>query len=482
MLLHTPLYLIFLAVVVAIYRLLPTQRWPRTRPAFLLAASYFFYAAFDLRFAALLLGLTVAVYWLANAIPGSPRARLYTTLGVMLSLGVLGIFKYNEFFLENLNGVLRIAKASGLPSGLRLILPVGISFYTFQAISYIMEVYRGTIQPAPSWTDFALYMAFFPKLVAGPIISPSKFLSQINPLQADGQPSAWWPALRLITLGFFKKVVIADSVANLAQMAFRAAGLPPGEGSFPTPLYWQGFYLYAFQIYADFSGYTDIARGSAVLLGFALPENFERPYFSSTIAEFWNRWHISLTLWFREYLFFPLSRTLIAWTNRRYLSAAQVITNLVTMTLIGLWHGAGWTFIAWGVWHGVWLSIERVSRYRPTRRWQKIIGGVAAFHLVGLGWVLFGADSFTTAWRFLNGLVAMEQMHWLSLYLPAILLAGGMTLGLDLITPTWLSIAHRSRWRWRPVLLAASWAVIASLLLLRWANGGNALPFIYGQF
>jgi len=482
MLLNTPSYLLFLCLVAVIYWLLPSRRWPRSRPLLLLVASYIFYATFDVRFVILLSSLTIVVYGLARAIPISPHARFYAAVSVCLSLGVLGIFKYNEFFLENLNAILQAAGTRQLPSGLRLLLPAGISFYMFQAISYTMEVYRGTLQPVSNLSDFALYMAFFPKLLAGPIMSPSKFLPQINQAHLNFQSDRVWYALRLITQGLVKKVVIADSLASLSQIAFRAADLPPGQWPFPTPLYWQGFYLYAIQIYADFSGYTDIARGSATLFGFTLPENFEWPYFASTIGEFWNRWHISLTGWFREYLFFPLSRKLISLTDRRYLIADQIIANLVTMTLIGLWHRAGWTFIAWGFWHGVLLSIERISRYRATRRWQKILGGVVTFHLVSLGWVLFNASSFTAAWRFLRGLVAMEQMHWLPFVAPAVLLAGGMTLGIDLMARAWLDSTHKPRWNWRLLLWAASWTVILSLLTLRLVKGSNTLPFIYGQF
>jgi alginate O-acetyltransferase complex protein AlgI len=172
----------------------------------------------------------------------------------------------------------------------------------------------------------------------------------------------------------------------------------------------------------------------------------------------------------------------IAVTDRRYMIAAQVVTNLITMTLIGLWHGAGWTFVAWGIWHGVLLSIERVLRYRPIRRWQKILGGVVTFHLVALGWVLFSANSFTAAWRFLSGLVAMAQMNWLPHFLLAVLLAGGMLMGIELIAPYWLKVTPRPRQGWRSVLIAASWMVILTLWVLRAATGGNALPFIYGQF
>jgi alginate O-acetyltransferase complex protein AlgI len=325
-------------------------------------------------------------------------------------------------------------------------------------------------------------MAFFPKLLAGPIVSPSQFLPQIQETQTMSGPRSFPLALRLITVGLVKKVVIADSLASITQIAFRAAGLPPGQWAFPSPLYWQGFYLYAFQIYADFSGYTDLARGSAALLGFSLPENFERPYFASRITEFWNRWHISLTLWFREYLFFPFSRKLIALAKRRHMLAAQIIANLVTMTLIGLWHGAGWTFIAWGAWHGLLLSVERILNVRPVQGWQKLLRGAVVFHLVGLGWVLFGASSFTTAWRFLSGMVSLAQMNWLPQFLPIVLLTGALVFGIDWLARDRPTEPAQPRPQWAPVLIVASWVLVLFLLTLRAASGSSALPFIYGQF
>jgi D-alanyl-lipoteichoic acid acyltransferase DltB (MBOAT superfamily) len=227
-------------------------------------------------------------------------------------------------------------------------------------------------------------------------------------------------------------------------------------------LYWQGFYLYTFQIYADFSGYTDIARASALLLGFDLPENFQQPYLSSTPAVFWNRWHMTLTQWFREYLFFPVSRWLSLATGRRRPRLVQATANLLTMTLIGLWHGPGWTFVAWGLWHGVLLTLERLSGLKPAGRLQKIAAGLVCFHLVALGWVLFRADTFAAAARFVRGMLAFEQMGWLPNFLPPVLLAGGLIFALD--------------------ALAAGLLAVAGLTLLKLVNGGDARPFIYGQF
>lgn len=478
MFLHTPLYFLFLALVVAIYRLLP---WPAGRKLLLLVASYLFYALFDLRFALLLAALTAAVWGLGRAIPGSPRARAYAWLSVALNLGVLAVFKYANFFLAGVQPLLERLGAGGLSPGLSLLLPIGISFYTFQAISYTTEIYRKKLKPAENWLDFAVYMSFFPKLIAGPIVRPAQFFSQLNaplaPLAGVGGTAAG-----LLLTGLVKKVIIADSLARLSGVAFQAAGVPVAGAAFATPLYIQGFYLYAIQIYADFSGYTDLARGSALLLGFSLPENFQQPYFATTLTAFWNRWHMSLTQWFREYLFFPLARSWLLKTRRKYPRLVQTGVTLVTMTLIGVWHGAAWTFVAWGVWHGVLLAVENLLNPQLNKPWQRALGGLVTFHLVGIGWVLFGSSSFAAAGRFLAGLLAFDGLGWLGHYLPSILLPAGLLLLIDWGSQRRWQDLPRPVQAARPVLVVAALVVIVALVILDVARGANANPFIYGQF
>jgi alginate O-acetyltransferase complex protein AlgI len=479
MLLHTPTYLVFLVGVLGLYWLLPSGRW---RKAWLLGASYLFCSSFDVRFTALLVGLTVTVYYLSRAIPHSPRAKFYTWLSVGLSLGVLGIFKYANFFLGSVQSVLQAGGLTVIPPAVNLLLPVGISFYTFQSISYTLEIYRQRAEPASSLIDFALYLAFFPKLLAGPFVRPADFLRQLAEPAAPLKQEVIFSALGLLLLGLVKKILIADSLSVLAEVSFQAAGRSPGPVLFPTPLYWRGFYLYAFQIYADFSGYTDIARASALLLGFALPENFQQPYLSATPTDFWNRWHMTLTQWFREYVFFPLSRRLSTLAQRKYSRVIQVTTTLLTMTLIGFWHGAAWTYIVWGLWHGLWLSLDRWLNLRPTRRWQMITLAVLNFHVIGIGWVFFGASSLAAAGRFLVGLARFEQLHWLPLYLPPVLLSGLLVLGID-----W---AARGRWPttspawrfWQPVWVTTGFVIVVSLMLLGLLSSGPTRPFIYGLF
>ncbi len=346
MLLHTPLYLVFLLAVVLIYWLLPRLIW---RKAFLLVASYLFYAMFDWRFALLLFILTLISFVLGKAIERGKSPRGYVWLSVIINICVLIIFKLSGFFINSLESMLQIIGLNVFSPGLTLLLPVGISFYTFQAISYTTDIYRHKIQPTSSLVDFGLYLAFFPKLIAGPLVRPAIFLNQVYHPKASLSKEEYLSALGLLLLGLAKKVIIADSLAGRADVAFRAAAFPVDGMQFASPIFIQGFYLYAFQIYADFSGYTDIARASAALLGFTLPENFQQPYLSSTITSFWNRWHMSLTQWFREFLFFPFSRALLFFTHRRQPRIVQISANLLTMILIGLWHGMAWTFVAWGL-------------------------------------------------------------------------------------------------------------------------------------
>ncbi len=337
MLLQTPFYLLFLITVVIGYWSIPKPNWKKI---FLLFASYFFYGLFDLRFALLLAGLSAIVFWLGKGIAQGWNSRILAWSSVVINLGVLGLFKYANFFIASVQNGMHWFGLDGHSPGLQLILPIGISFYTFQAISYTTEIYRKKLQPAENILDLALYMAFFPKLIAGPLVRPANFFSQLSQPATRMDRDRVTASLRLLILGLVKKILIADSLASMAMVAFRAASTPSHGELFPSPIYIQGFYLYAFQIYTDFSGYTDIARASAAFLGFNLPENFRQPYLSSTVTMFWNHWHMSLTQWFREYLFFPLSRKFLQVFKRQHALAIQTMTTLITMTLIGFWHGA----------------------------------------------------------------------------------------------------------------------------------------------
>jgi len=477
MLLHTGAYLLFLMVVVLAYWLIPTGY----RKPFLLIASYGFYATFDLGFFALLVAWTLANYLLGRAISGEFHARPFAWLSVVLNLGVLALFKRADFFIDSLRHGFEALGFSSLPAGLELLVPVGISFISFQAIAYTTEIYKKKLEPA-ALVDFGIYMAFFPKLVAGPLVRPDNFLSQLKQPATRPDGNVIRAALGLLLLGLFKKIVIADSLASLSEVAFRAAARDTGAALFPSALFWSGFYLYSFLIYADFSGYTDMARSSAILLGFNLPENFRQPYLSENITSFWNRWHMSLTQWFREYLFFPLSRGLLVRTGRRYARLIQVGVTLTTMTLIGVWHGIAWTFVAWGVWHGLLLVINQQQSRKLEKRWQKLGMGIITFHLVGIGWVLFGSSSFEAAGRFFRGMLNFSGPAGWEIFVPPVLLSAILVFSIDLVQGGFVRIPARFQPAAKPVLVVASVVVLICLTVIYQVKGGDARPFIYGQF
>ncbi len=483
MLLHTPIYLVFFASRILPVLVNPGKPRANIRP---LIASYIFYVAFDVRFALILFALTVATYFIGLQIRSSSRPRMWMIGGVLLNLGALGIFKYLNFFLDFTRSGLQAVGVNIAPTTLNLLLPVGISFYVFQAISYALEIYRRKLEPTPNFMDFALYLAFFPKLVAGPLVRPAQFFKQTAAPLRRLEPGTVRLAVWLLATGLVKKLLIADTLASLSDVAYRAAALP-NSTLFPAPLYWQGFYLFAFQIYADFSGYTDIARASAMLLGFSLPENFKQPYLTTTIGEFWNAWHMSLTAWFREYLFFPLSRALLKRTDRHYARTVQVFSNFITMILIGLWHGAAWTFVVWGAWHGLLLSIERILGLKPDKRWQAIISTVITFHLVAFGWILFRADSVANAAHFVAGMFSFQQINLAYLYLPSILVIAILVFGSDALNIIWnknqsVNPAEKFKLNGYHIVIVASIVIIINLWLITFAQGGDNRPFIYGRF
>ena len=408
---------------------LPVSWALRRRPVpwklFVLGASYWFYAAWDRRFVLLLAAMTLvnAASARLNQRFRRPAARKSAlAAGVVFDLGVLGFFKYYGFFTQSLETNLGISSPA-----LRIVLPIGISFFTFQAISYVVDVHRGRTPPAPL-LDFAVYLSFFPQLVAGPIVRAAEFLPQmrfpprkrrgrgVEPMQLELWPDPNRPAAdrvelgraaQLIGRGMFKKVVVADFLAGaIVDETFAS----PGAHSALDVLF--GVYGYAVQIYADFSGYTDMAIGVALLMGFRFPQNFDRPYAAVSIQDFWRRWHMTLSRWLRDYLYIPLGG------NRRG-RVRTYVNLLVTMGLGGLWHGAAGVFVVWGLYQGVGLAAERLSgelwsarkaaradgRDRASRRREPGAGSalgawlrvVAVFHFVCGGWVLFNSASLAHA-------------------------------------------------------------------------------------
>ena len=345
-------FIVFLAVVLLGHFALIPRRLPRLRKGFLLVVSYGFYMAWNPPFGLLLLFSTVLDFSVAQwmeraATPGRRKALL--GLSLIGNLGVLGFFKYRDFVLETLYALFGAALWPVQPPALDLVLPIGISFYTFQTLSYAIDVYRGSQRAARSFLDFALYISFFPQLVAGPIVRSSVFLPQLRraPRVATYDVEA---ALVRIGSGLVKKVVFADVLGGYVDPVFSS---PDTYGGLNLLL---AVYAYAFQIYFDFSGYSDIAIGLARLFGYRIPENFDRPYLAASPREFWRRWHISLSTWLRDYLYVSLGG------NR--VPAVRVQLNLmITMLLGGLWHGANWNFVLWGGFHGFLLSLQRAVPY-----------------------------------------------------------------------------------------------------------------------
>jgi alginate O-acetyltransferase complex protein AlgI len=406
MLFDSPIYLIALTLVVLVY-------WRLGRHGqnnFLLAFSYFFYGWWDWRFLSLIWISTIVDYYCAIAIAGSnnPRQRrVLLGISLCLNLSFLGFFKYFNFFADSLSVALGGLGVHVEHSTLKVLLPPGISFYTFQAIAYIVDVYKGRLTPARSLRDYALFICLFPHLIAGPIQRPEHLLPQVQRQRRfDARIAS--DGVMLIVSGLFRKCVIADQCALIANGAFNGALGPPN-----IALVALGTYAFAWQIYGDFSGYSNIARGSAQLLGFHFMVNFKRPYLAESLQDFWRRWHISLSSWLRDYLYVALGG------NRH--GAVKTYRNLMlTMLLGGLWHGANWTFVLWGGIHGVGLAAERATgRAQATPagsffgRWGRRI---FIFNLVCLAWIFFRAESIGQAFRFLGGLTSWQ---WRPEYWPA---------------------------------------------------------------
>jgi alginate O-acetyltransferase complex protein AlgI len=375
-----------------------TMPHPRRWRAFIIVASYVFYSWWDWRFVFLLAASTLWNHALATAIHRTTvvsRRKALLIVALAGNLGALGYFKYYDFFVSSGDNFLSTVGLS-MPIGVRtVILPVGLSFYTFMAISYVVDTYRGDFAPV-SLARFAAYLSFFPHLVAGPIVRPGELLPQIE-APRDPRSVDTSRAFYLIGTGLFKKVVIANFLASsIVDDVFGA----PGQHSSLEILV--AVYAYAVQIYADFSGYTDMAIGLALLLGFEFPRNFDSPYTAVSIQDFWRRWHMTLSRWLRDYVYIPLGG------NRRG-GLATYRNLLLTMLIGGLWHGAGWTFVVWGGLHGLGLAAGRYRRGpdapAPTglALWR---ARIVTFHLVCFAWIFFRADSFGTAKDVLVGLVS----------------------------------------------------------------------------
>lgn len=387
---HTPAFLVFFAIVAAVYWLTP-RRFVSLRTWILVVASFHFYAAWSAELAFLVTATATIDYLLARGMAATERQKLRLSLmivSVVMNLGILCYFKYTNFFLESLNAALKSAGAGTAFETLKIIVPFGISFYTFEAISYAVDVYRRKIPAERNLASFLLFILFFPHLVSGPIVRAGDFLPQVRRVKR------WnWVRIQVgvqfFLMGVFKKLAIADRMALFCDPVLK------DPAAYNTSATWLAVLAYAMRIYFDFSGYSDMAVGSAHLLGFKLTQNFNLPYLALNVSDFWRRWHISLSTWLRDYLFIPLGGSRgSAWAINRNL--------MITMILGGLWHGATWSFAIWGALHGLFLVVHRYFRAFVEARpnWKATLdtaGGQAArimltIFCVGLAWVFFRKD------------------------------------------------------------------------------------------
>ena len=476
MLFDTPVYFVFLTLVVLTYWQLPfrSQNW------MLLAASYFFYGWWDWRFLSLIAISTVVDFFCAHAISratSSHSRKALLILSLSLNLGFLGFFKYFGFFVESFAALLESLGVDNVPIAvLQILLPPGISFYTFQAVAYIVDVYNGKLKPADSFVDYALFISLFPHLIAGPIQRPSHLLPQVqHPRQFD--PQKFYDGLMLILGGLFRKCVIADNCALLANAAFDGRLGPPS-----TAVTLIGVYAFAWQIYGDFSGYSNIARGSAQLMGFHFMVNFRQPYLAVSLQDFWRRWHISLSTWLRDYLYIPLGGNRDGkWRQYRNL--------MITMLLGGLWHGASWRFVIWGGIHGAGLALGRFlatdrpapipSRPAPLLLSPSLwLRRIWVFHVVCLAWIFFRAESMESATELIAGLASW---HWDPVYMTALVFLAAFTV--PMLAVDLLNEARDEEYLFQRASLNLRYATAAAGVIVSLLFAGNlANAFIYFQF
>lgn len=466
-------YLLFLALVFLLYWPLSSRRW--TRVLFLLAVSYYFYALWNPKFLALLFLLSTVDFLTARGIAatGKPKLRqLLLGASLLTDVGALITFKYFNFFSASFAELLgKFGKGASPVLLTRLALPLGLSFITFRSLSYVIDVYRRTCPPTKNYFEYLAFVAFFPTVIAGPLVRAKDLLPQLGqtPSLANTDGSR---ALFLIMLGLIKKIAIADFLAN--NLVDRIFDQPQLYSSVETLA---AIYGYALQIYCDFSGYTDIAIGSALLLGFKLPENFNSPYRAHSLVEFWRRWHITLSDWLRDYLF-------ISFGGLR--KRANLYRNLIlTMLIAGLWHGAAWTFVMWGGLHGLglsanhlWEAHRRKQKRRPRQSWWiKTVCVIATFHFVCLGWVLFRAGSLSQMWEVLKRL-GSGQFSTGNLALPVVTM---LVLGYaSHWIPRGIFEKVSAGWNWLPSPAQAG-LMLAIALGLYYLSSTN-VQFIYGNF
>jgi D-alanyl-lipoteichoic acid acyltransferase DltB (MBOAT superfamily) len=473
MLFNSLTFVVFFALVLAIHN--APLSWT-TKKTNLLISSYLFYAAWNPPFVILVWLSTVIDWHVAKRMfveQKQRRRKMLLAVSVAVNLGILGYFKYGGFLLDNFIALAASVGIDYQAADWSIVLPVGISFYTFQTMAYSLDVYLRRAEPSKSFLDFALFVTFFPQLVAGPIVRPAHLLPQFAVPRVATPQQLYW-GLGLITIGMFQKIVVADGLlAQSADMVFSAQDtLHPLDA-------WLGTLAFSGQIFSDFAGYSTTAIGVALALGFGLPDNFCYPYASIGFSDFWRRWHISLSSWLRDYLYIPIGG------NRK--GNVRTYANLMTTMLLGgLWHGASWTFVVWGGLHGLYLAAERWLKAR-VGHWpgwntvmMQVLLALLTYALVNITWVFFRADDFATAWRMIDTMLTFETDG--AVVLPRILMIQTVvTIGIMLACHWYMRnrkldqvIGSMPAW-----LTGVCWGALVFLIVI--TQGGND-AFIYFQF
>lgn len=466
-------FLVFLPIVFAIYWLL--RKHLKLQNLFVVLASYVFYGWWDWRFLILIAFTSFCSWGSGLLIEKSSNRKFWMIANIVINLGILATFKYYDFFVSEFGTLFGISTESLL---LRIILPVGISFYTFQALSYSIDVYRGNIKPTKDIIAFFAFISFFPQLVAGPIERATNLLPQFLQKRTFSYEQGV-DGMRQILWGLFKKIVVADNCAMYVDQVWATYDTQSGSTLLLAAI------LFTFQIYGDFSGYSDIAIGTAKLFGIKLMRNFNNPYFSRDIAEFWRRWHISLTTWFRDYVYIPLGGSRVG--------KAKIVRNtFVIFLLSGFWHGANWTFIAWGAYHAllflplILLGMNRKytnqvaeGRWLPT--WKEAGQILLTFMLAVIGWIIFRAETITQAWDILCSICSRDVLSIPFLinrdyYLPTFLWIALMLL------VEWLSRNKQHGLDIATLPAYARYTIYLLLVFIVSIFGGQTTNFIYFQF
>jgi alginate O-acetyltransferase complex protein AlgI len=464
----------FLPAFLLVYFLLPY----RFRNWFALGASILFYSWGAPKFIFVILGTTFVdfhlVRWMA-ASKSKLNRRLMLTLSVSVNVGLLFYFKYSNFFIENFNVLLEAFGISGV-HWTRLILPIGISFYTFETVTYVVDVYRRVQAPLTRFWDYQLYIILFPKLIAGPIVRYHEIADQIVDRRSSETADNRFLGLVRFIIGLAKKVLIANVLGAEVDRIFAL-----GPMNITTPTAWLGIVAYSFQIYYDFSGYSDMAIGIARMIGFTFPENFNNPYISRNITEFWRRWHMTLGRWMKDYLYIPLG-------GSRVKTRSRLFFNLwVVFLFSGLWHGAAWNFVVWGGFHGLFLVLDRLFLIRFTEKIGKVPSVALTYVITLIGWVLFRAASLEEAWLYIGKMFAFDggfpvwefdPHFWIILVAGALFGFFGMIRGAESWQEKQLFVPYSSRKTW----LAGALAALLLIYCLATLTTSGFNPFIYFRF